>query len=247
MTIYRGLNGVNREIKQQFRGLSGVNREIKEQYRGYGGVNRKVFQNLNPMYGDGSNNATENGYTDLIYVGTPGSNSLYTDQHTYAISGNWYNMRHWDRNTTATKTAIHQMTPVSGTNIVSVSMSTGIWHLLRFYAGSYTTAVYLSGFYLNIGGSYYTLQQCVANGFIEPLVLLGSDQKTGNYYFSNFTNMYTAGATGEGHYPWGGIAFVPKVAISGYKFYTNKSWNSAENVTTVQLTDLGFEFSLVAF
>ncbi|QIB68650.1 hypothetical protein Ami103574_04640 [Aminipila butyrica] len=43
MTIYRGVGGVNREIKQQFRGVGGVNREIKEQYRGGGGVNRKVF------------------------------------------------------------------------------------------------------------------------------------------------------------------------------------------------------------
>lgn len=43
MEIYRGLSGVNREIKQQYRGLSGANREIKEQYRGAGGVNRKVF------------------------------------------------------------------------------------------------------------------------------------------------------------------------------------------------------------
>lgn len=43
MTIYRGLSGVNREVKQQYRGLGGVNREIKEQYRGLSGVNRKVF------------------------------------------------------------------------------------------------------------------------------------------------------------------------------------------------------------
>lgn len=45
MTIYRGLGGVNREVKQQFRGLGGVNREVKEQYRGLSGVNRKVFSN----------------------------------------------------------------------------------------------------------------------------------------------------------------------------------------------------------
>ncbi|QHI72906.1 hypothetical protein [Aminipila terrae] len=47
MTIYRGVGGVNREIKQQFRGVGGVNREIKEQYRGVGGLNRKVFSNWN--------------------------------------------------------------------------------------------------------------------------------------------------------------------------------------------------------
>jgi len=49
MTIYRGLSGVNREIRQQFRGLGGANREIKEQYRGLGGVNRQVFKKGNPL------------------------------------------------------------------------------------------------------------------------------------------------------------------------------------------------------
>lgn len=42
--IYRGVNGVNKLITQQFRGVSGVNREIKEQYRGVNGVNRLVFK-----------------------------------------------------------------------------------------------------------------------------------------------------------------------------------------------------------
>ena len=56
MTIYRGVGGVNRQIKSQHRCLSGVNRTIKEQYRGYGGVNRKVFQLAPPgsAYFDGS-------------------------------------------------------------------------------------------------------------------------------------------------------------------------------------------------
>ena len=43
MSIYRGVSGVNREIKAQYRGVNGVNREIKEQWRGVGGVNRLVF------------------------------------------------------------------------------------------------------------------------------------------------------------------------------------------------------------
>ncbi|MBN7773155.1 LamG-like jellyroll fold domain-containing protein [Clostridium aminobutyricum] len=43
MTIYRGVGGVNRTVKQQFRGVSGVNREIKEQHRGVDGINRNVF------------------------------------------------------------------------------------------------------------------------------------------------------------------------------------------------------------
>lgn len=43
MTIYRGVDGANHSIKQQFRGVGGVNREIKEQYRVFNGVNRNVF------------------------------------------------------------------------------------------------------------------------------------------------------------------------------------------------------------
>ena len=53
MTIYRGLSGVNRELKQQYRGLSGVNREIKEQYRGLSDVNRKVFSSRTILYDHG--------------------------------------------------------------------------------------------------------------------------------------------------------------------------------------------------
>lgn len=43
MPIYRGVDGVNREITGQFRGVEGVNRKIKEQYRVVDGVYRKVF------------------------------------------------------------------------------------------------------------------------------------------------------------------------------------------------------------
>jgi hypothetical protein len=42
-SIYRGVAGVNRKIKEQYRGVAGVNRKIKEQYRVVDGVYRKVF------------------------------------------------------------------------------------------------------------------------------------------------------------------------------------------------------------
>lgn len=65
MAIYRGLGGVNREIKQQFRGLGGVNREIKEEYRGLSGVNRKVFSSdiLNTTFDVKNPNWVESGGT----------------------------------------------------------------------------------------------------------------------------------------------------------------------------------------
>lgn len=50
MAIYRGVGGVNREIKAQYRGVGGVNREIKEQYRGVGGVNRIVFTSHTKLF-----------------------------------------------------------------------------------------------------------------------------------------------------------------------------------------------------
>ena len=43
MPIYRGIAGVNREIKKLYRGVNGMNREIKEVWRGMEGVNRKIF------------------------------------------------------------------------------------------------------------------------------------------------------------------------------------------------------------
>ena len=50
MAIYRGVGGVNREIKAQYRGVGGVNREIKEQWRGVGGVNRLVFTSHTKLF-----------------------------------------------------------------------------------------------------------------------------------------------------------------------------------------------------
>lgn len=60
MTIYQGVNGVNREIKQIFQGVAGVNREIKERWEGVSGVNRKVFSSGIVLYnfGDECTNIT---------------------------------------------------------------------------------------------------------------------------------------------------------------------------------------------
>lgn len=60
MAIYRGVNGVNRQVKKQYRGINGVNREIKEQWRGFNGVNRPVMKKpyvvtnilINPSFED---------------------------------------------------------------------------------------------------------------------------------------------------------------------------------------------------
>ncbi|QHI73773.1 hypothetical protein [Aminipila terrae] len=71
MTIYRGVGGVNREIKQQFRGVGGVNREIKEQYRGVGGVTRKVFSSglsLPILYNSGQENIADAGGWVKFYI-----------------------------------------------------------------------------------------------------------------------------------------------------------------------------------
>lgn len=83
MTIYRGMGGVNREIKQQFRGVGGVNREIKEQYRGVGGVNRQVFNSFDgTLYSDGDKWSNLNfwlGFTTLNthYKYSKNANNFY--------------------------------------------------------------------------------------------------------------------------------------------------------------------------
>lgn len=71
MAIYRGLSGVNREIKEQHRGLGGVNRKIKEQHRGLSGVNRLVFGGKTYLYNEGDEYVdltggwTSNGYSEI--------------------------------------------------------------------------------------------------------------------------------------------------------------------------------------
>ena len=96
MTIYRGLGGVNREVKQEFRGLGGVNREVKEQYRGYGGVNRQVFKKQHTLgdlsIGDGLNIAMDSLGTKLFSVvaknhpGTPTNSVMLLSRYSVATA-----------------------------------------------------------------------------------------------------------------------------------------------------------------
>lgn len=77
-TIYRGLSGVNRNLKEQYRGVAGVNRKVGTQYRGINGVNRRVFGSIFIPFG---NFGPSGGYTYssnsiVIKVGSP--NSLVT-------------------------------------------------------------------------------------------------------------------------------------------------------------------------
>lgn len=80
MTIYRGVGGVNRQIKSQHRCLSGVNRTIKEQYRGLGGVNRKAFSSTLVLYDNGNEYAE---ITGGWAYGYSNGNTKRTKQATY--------------------------------------------------------------------------------------------------------------------------------------------------------------------
>lgn len=94
MTIYRGIDGVNREIKQQFRGVSGVNREIKEQYRGVGGVNRLVFSSdvhYPILYLNGKESITATGgWAGFSYVPSNPVGSVIKGDTTINIANNYY-------------------------------------------------------------------------------------------------------------------------------------------------------------
>ena len=94
MAIYRGLSGVNREVKQQYRGLSAVNRTIKEQYRGLSGVNRKVFvgKPLGALYWEGDECTALTGGWSITY--TYNANSAPTIEASYMIGV--YADRGWD-------------------------------------------------------------------------------------------------------------------------------------------------------
>ncbi len=94
MAIYRGVSGVNREIKQQFRGVGGVNREIKEQYRGVGGVNRLVFSNgvqYPILYDAGKEDiATTGGWAGFVYSGTTPNGTVTKNANNISIVNNSY-------------------------------------------------------------------------------------------------------------------------------------------------------------
>ncbi len=81
MTIYQGVNGVNRKMKQLFQGVEGVNREVKERWEGVEGVNRKVFSSnktINTTFKTKEPDWIEVGKTSMQY-----GNGLYVSDSAY--------------------------------------------------------------------------------------------------------------------------------------------------------------------
>lgn len=79
MTIYRGVNGVNRTISKIYRGVNGSNKQILKQYKGVNGVNKTVYSYIQPkyLYNRGTNYSTASlpyAYTSGYYRGS----ALYT-------------------------------------------------------------------------------------------------------------------------------------------------------------------------
>jgi len=150
MPIYRGVDGVNREITGQFRGFEGVNRKIVEQWRGVEGVNRQVYSKKlirsslgNLQYLEGSyenedygtylfariNGKHINGNTDTtrVYSGwevrnlTPGDVVEFTYEFIANPSGvMWFDLYKNDGTTPGTVIGINSS---SGTTSVTVSGS----------------------------------------------------------------------------------------------------------------------------
>ena len=115
----------------------------------------------------------------------------------------------------------------SGTNNYtfpsSISGEKTIFFQIRNGGGSADITV--SGIKFNVNGSYYTLQQMVNNGYIEPLVLYGAFAV---YSDSVAINLYTGGSEGSGFYP---DTFVLMTLKSGYTLRGFQAYQSSGSNT----------------
>lgn len=132
MAIYRGVSGVNREIKKIYRGVSGVNREIKEVWRGVGGVNRKAFaagQAISNLDVGSTVKISVNGTSKaflVVHQGNP-STSLYDSScaGTWMLMKDIYEKRQWDaeENNSYADSDIHAYLNSTFLNLIAIKDS----------------------------------------------------------------------------------------------------------------------------
>lgn len=180
-------------------------------------------------YGDGSKNTITNGYAGLIH-------GFVSDHTLKSFAGNYYGLsayygdfedetHHLPLNNGQATAALASSTTNSYT--LNPQVAPGKQIKIGIRAGGFTTAVSTTGLYLVFGGLQKTLSQAVAEGYIEPMVLIGSGSYFGSYYWPNVLNLYTSTATSNGTYPDAGIVVtLKKYPLTGLIVNTNKAFNS---------------------
>ena len=205
-----------------------------------------------PTYGTGSSNNTQNFYTDQLYISTTKvSSSKYTGNKNTAMAGNCYNSiyEYGSPSTLLSSPQVQGSFQIvyGGTNTYNYSTSAnssnwiGVW--LR--AGGGTTGINVGSFQINVGGTAYTVAQCISNNYIEPLVLTNSNAWSTSYYWSS-AHLFLTGNIGAANYPQIFVMFKPKVTTLGIRFYSSATFNTTyDGMRIQQFTNL--DISLTPF
>jgi len=193
--------------------------------------NAVFHKDTNPVYGDGSLNGTENGYA-TIYSG----NYLWPLTYSH-VDGNCYrsvdSINSFEKRLTLVEDIrdYYWQHVYSGTNRYPLTETSGInkWIRVSFMAAnSVETGIVIGALKIEINGSMFTLSECVALGYVEPLVIIMSGS-TGPYIFQNLCNVYTGGNTDNANAPKAVFLFKIKQPITAVQFYSNKSFIPTEN------------------
>ena len=122
----------------------------------------------------------------------------------------------------------------SGENAITLNRSGNAnrWFLIKVWAGGMTTGVSVGNFRIRFAdGSVLNPEQAVANGYIEPLVVLtsGAYSTAYNGLWTNFIGLKNGGTTSSQNYPMGNIIFKTKnkSLITGINIYSSRAFNSS--------------------
>jgi hypothetical protein len=183
----------------------------------------------------------------MIYSG----DAINTNKGRYGRQGNCPNTEaiYWEQ-FTGSETLLNVL-PVVGTNEYALIRAAPRNRLLgiRPYGGNVQGGIAVGGIRLRIGGGKHTLQEAVNAHLIEPLVLTGSTEDNGFFYFPDFHLVYNGGVSGEGSVPQGHILLKTKAEISHIEMYTNKSWTTSPYPDGLycELFAVGKDISLTSF
>lgn len=209
-----------------------------------------IKSSIFPTYGAGTSNNTKNAYTNNLYVadGTV-STTKFTGGTNTAMAGNYYNniSATVSRTLTTANNAYGFKYVYSGTQNYSFSTTSNNYGWIRVYfrAGGGTTGVDIGNFKINVSGTYYTVDQAISNGYIEPLVLTNSSAWSTSYYWVN-AHLALTTTVGNANYPQLLIWFKPKVAISAIQMYSNVGFNTTYDGMMAEQYD-GLNVSLTPF
>ncbi len=142
----------------------------------------------------------------------------------------------------------------AGENTFNLTRNSNLnrWMYMFIFPGGMTTGVYIGNIRFKFAdGSILTPEQAVTNGYIEPLVIMGSGAYSTAYngLWTNFMGLKNGGTTSTQNYPMGTLIFKIKdrSPLSNILMYSSKAFNTTYDGVRVFECNATTDLSITPF